>query len=154
MDLTAPATSGTYYYGACVDTVTGESDTTNNCSSSVTVTVPEPKSDLVVSSASVNDVEPAAGESFTLSATVKNEGGGAGAATTLRSTDATIAISDTQVGTDAVAGLAAAESSSQSVDLTAPATSGTYYSDGDGAEVGQLLVIGDGELRSRSRTWW
>ena len=77
VDLTAPATSGTYYYGACVDTVTGESDTTNNCSSSVTVTVPEPKSDLVVSSASVNDVEPAAGESFTLSATVKNEGGGA-----------------------------------------------------------------------------
>ena len=130
--LTAPATAGTYYYGACVDSITGESDTTNNCSLSVTVTVPvpEPKSDLVVSSASVNDDEPAAGESFTLSATVKNEGAGAGAATTLRyyrSTDATIATSDTQVGTDAVAGLAAAGSSSQSVDLTAPATSGTYY---------------------------
>ena len=42
VDLTAPDTSGTYYYGACVDTVTDESDTTNNCSTSVAVTVPEP----------------------------------------------------------------------------------------------------------------
>ena len=41
IDLTAPSTMGTYYYGACVDSVTGESDTTNNCSSSVTVTVQE-----------------------------------------------------------------------------------------------------------------
>ena len=37
--LTAPSTPGTYYYGACVDSVAGESDTTNNCSSSVRVTV-------------------------------------------------------------------------------------------------------------------
>ena len=37
--LTAPSTAGTYYYGACVDAVAGESDTTNNCSSSVRVTV-------------------------------------------------------------------------------------------------------------------
>ena len=28
--LTAPSTAGTYYYGACVDAVAGESDTTNN----------------------------------------------------------------------------------------------------------------------------
>ena len=37
----APSTPGTYYYGACVDAVTGESDTTNNCSGSVSVTVVE-----------------------------------------------------------------------------------------------------------------
>ena len=130
VDLTAPSGPATYYYGACVDAVTDESDTTNNCSTSVEVTVPEPKPDLVVGSPSVDDDEPAAGASFTLSATVKNEGGGAAAATTLRyyrSTDATIATSDTQVGTDSVAGLAASESSSESVDLTAPDTSGTYY---------------------------
>ena len=131
VDLTAPATSGTYYYGACVDAVTDESDTTNNCSSSVTVTVPEPdKPDLVVAVPTVNDSGPAAGATFTLSATVRNDGDESAAATTLRyyrSTDATITTSDTQVDTDAVAGLAAAGSSSQSVDLTAPATSGTYY---------------------------
>ena len=39
--LTAPSTAGIYYYGACVDGVTNESDTTNNCSSGVRVTVGE-----------------------------------------------------------------------------------------------------------------
>ena len=38
-DITAPADPGTYYYGACVDNVDGESDTANNCSAAVTVTV-------------------------------------------------------------------------------------------------------------------
>ena len=37
--VTAPSTAGTYYYGACVDPVSGESDTGNNCSSAVSVTV-------------------------------------------------------------------------------------------------------------------
>ena len=39
ISLTAPASAGTYYYGACVDTVTGESNTRNNCSRGVRVTV-------------------------------------------------------------------------------------------------------------------
>ena len=128
-DLTAPSTPGTYYYGACVDAVTGESDTTNNCSASVQVTVPQPKPDLVVGSPSVDDSGPAAGAAFMLSATVENEGGGAAAATTLRyyrSTDMTIATSDTEVGTDAISELAASGSSRQSVGLTAPETAGTY----------------------------
>lgn len=37
--LTAPSSAGVYYYGACVDAVTGESDTGNNCSRGVSVTV-------------------------------------------------------------------------------------------------------------------
>ena len=41
-DLTAPSAAGTYYYGACVDAVAGESDTANNCSTSVQVDVPQP----------------------------------------------------------------------------------------------------------------
>ena len=43
VDLTAPSSPGTHFYGACVDAVTDESDTTNNCSASVEVTVPEPE---------------------------------------------------------------------------------------------------------------
>ena len=39
IDLTAPESTGTYYYGACVESVSGESNTDNNCSSAVTVTV-------------------------------------------------------------------------------------------------------------------
>ena len=129
-DLTAPSNPGAYYYGACVDAVTNESDTTNNCSASVQVTVPELKPDLVVGSPSVNDSGPAAGAEFTLSATVENDGEGTAAATTLRyyqSTDVTIATTDTEVGTDAIAVLVAAGTSDQSVDLTAPDTAGTYY---------------------------
>ena len=39
ISLTAPSNTGTYYYGACVDTVSGEDDTSNNCSSGARVTV-------------------------------------------------------------------------------------------------------------------
>ena len=39
ISVLAPSTAGTYYYGACVDAVSEESDTTNNCSSAVRVTV-------------------------------------------------------------------------------------------------------------------
>ena len=42
LTVTAPTTPGTYYYGACVDGVTDESDTANNCSRAVSVTVTAP----------------------------------------------------------------------------------------------------------------
>ena len=128
--LTAPASVGTYYYGACVDAVTGESDTSNNCSDAVTVTVGAPPPDLVVGSPSVSNSSPVTGASFTLSATVRNQGSGPSAATTLRyyrSTDATITTGDTQVDTDAVSALAASATSDESIDLTAPSSPGTYY---------------------------
>ena len=37
--LTAPTSAGTYYYGACVEAVTGESLSDNNCSAAVSTTV-------------------------------------------------------------------------------------------------------------------
>ena len=40
--LTAPDTPGTYYYGACVESVKNEGTTNNNCSPSVKVTVEPP----------------------------------------------------------------------------------------------------------------
>ena len=39
ISVTAPSAAGTYYYGACVDEVSGESNTANNCSSAVRVSV-------------------------------------------------------------------------------------------------------------------
>ena len=127
----APSAPGTYYYGACVDAVAGESDTANNCSTSVQVTVREPDHpDLTVVSPSVSDDSPAPGASFTLSATVQNDGNGESAGTTLRyyrSTDATITRSDTSVGMAAVGTLAAAGISSQSISVTAPSRPGTWY---------------------------
>ena len=130
VDMTAPVTAGTYYYGACVDAVADESDTTNNCSSSVQVTVREPPADLVVAALTVSESSPDAGATFTLSAEVRNDGGVSTAATTLRyylSNDATIETSDTEVGTDDVPALAPSGTSTQSMSLTAPSTAGTYY---------------------------
>ena len=131
ISLTAPSTAGTYYYGACVDAVSDESDTTNNCSPAVTVTVgAAPAPDLVVDAPTVSESAPAAGATFTLSATVRNQGNGRSDSTTLRyyrSTDSTITTDDTEVGTDSVSSLDAAESGDESISLTAPSSAGTYY---------------------------
>ena len=131
ISLTAPSTPGTYYYGACLDAVSGESDSTNNCSVAVTVTVGAgPAPDLVVDTPTVSESAPTAGASFTLSASARNQGNGSSVFTTLRyyqSTDSTITTGDTEVGTDSVSSLDAAESGGESISLTAPSTSGTYY---------------------------
>ena len=129
--LTAPSTPGTYYYGACVDAVSDETDTTNNCSPAVTVTVgAAPAPDLVVDTPTVSESAPAAGARFTLDVTVRNQGNGSSAFTTLRyyqSTDSPITTGDTAVGKDSVSSLDAAESGDESISLTAPSTPGTYY---------------------------
>ena len=86
--------------------------------------------DLVVRSASVNDAAPAAGASFTFSATVLNQGDADSSAATLRyyrSTNATINAADTAVGTDAVSTLGVGITSPESISLTAPSQPGTWY---------------------------
>ena len=131
ISVTAPSMAGTYYYGACVDSVSDESDTTNNCSAAVTVTVgAAPAPDLVVDTPTVSESAPAAGASFTLNAAVRNQGNGSSDSTTLRyyrSADSTITTGDTAVGTDFVFRLDAAESGAESISVTAPSTAGTYY---------------------------
>ena len=134
INLMAPETAGTYHYGACVDTVTDESDDTNNCSIAVTITVSEtlePVSpDLVVESPSVSNNSPVADESFTLSVVVRNQGDGLSTATDLRfyrSDDTTISAEDTEVGTNTVSSLTASASSDHTISLTAPSSAGTYY---------------------------
>ena len=127
--LPAPTSIGTYWYGACVDPVAGESSTSNNCSEGVQVAVAGPP-DLVVSSASASDDSLSPGQSFTLSAVVRNRGDRRSAWTTLRwfrSADSGIDASDTAVGTDPVRALSASRTSSESVELTAPASVGTYW---------------------------
>ncbi len=130
IDLTAPSTAGTYYYGACIESVAGESDAENNCSRGVRVTVREPAPDLVVESASVSDDTPDSDGSFMLSVTVRNLGTAASTATTLRyyrSDDRTVSTSDTEVGMVSVGALGLDGAVSQTISLPAPATEGTYY---------------------------
>ena len=86
--------------------------------------------DLIVESPSVSDNTLTTGQSFTLSATVRNLGMGSSAETTLRyyrSSNATISTSDTEVGTDSVSGLSASGTSAESISLNAPSSAGTYY---------------------------
>ena len=85
--------------------------------------------DLVVR-ASVSDDSLTLEQSFTLSVTVRNRGTEQAASTLLRyyrSGDKTISTRDTRVGADAVGALAAADSSAESISLTAPTSAGTYY---------------------------
>ncbi len=131
LTLNAPSEPGTYYFGACVDAVRGESGTANNCSAGVALMVraPAAQPDLdVKASLSAGAVRP--GEAFELLATVRNRGGAQAQATTLRyyrSTDATITTADTEEGADAVEGLAASGTSTGSIALTSPSTADTYY---------------------------
>ena len=128
LTLTAPSAAGTYYYGACVDAVTDESDTNNNCSDARPITVDGPPPDLVVGRPGVTEIREDG--TFWLGATVSNEGAGGSAAATVRykrSTDATITTSDTTVGTDEASTLIPSAGYGASINLTAPSTPDTYY---------------------------
>ena len=75
VEVTAPAV-GTYYYGACVDSVPGETDTTNNCIGAVKVTVVDPAiPDLIVQPPRLSSSTVDPGDSFTLIANVWNAAG-------------------------------------------------------------------------------
>ena len=114
-----------------MDAVPDESDTTNNCSAAVTVTVgATPAPDLVVDAPTVSESSPTAGARFTLNATVRNQGSGPSSFTTLRyyqSVDSVITTGDTEVGTDSVSRLDALGTGNESVSLTASDNPGTYY---------------------------
>ena len=131
--VTVPMTAGTYYYGACVTSVTHESDTTNNCSSGVEVVVTAP--DLTVVSISASSTSVTTSETLTLTATVMNAGGATDDTSTLtwyRSDDNTLettgADADDSQGTEMINALAAGASQMVSDDMiTAPSMAGTYY---------------------------
>ena len=129
IELTAPSSAGTYYYGACVEPVSGEDSTGNNCSDAVQVKVVE-RPDLVVEQLSVSNSRPDAGAPFILNATVRNQGVGSSAPTELtyhRSADSTITLSDTKVGDSYVDGIAASGSRPLSIQLNSPLEAGTYH---------------------------
>ncbi|MCI5158295.1 MAG: hypothetical protein D3906_07590 [Candidatus Electrothrix sp. AUS1_2] len=128
--VAAPASEGTYWLGACVSTVSGESDTTNQCSAGVQVAVVAEKPDLTVIAPSVSDSSLTPGQNFTINVTVKNQGNATAFSSNLRyyrSSNATISVSDTQLTTDFIASLDAGVSSAQNASISAPGTAGTYW---------------------------
>ena len=137
--VTAPSSAGTYYYGACVDVVSNESDTTNNCSNGVRVQVaaappdaPDDAPDLVVTNARVDsdDETVETEEMFRVYVTVRNQGSAAAGSTRTRyyqSSDATITTSDTEVADESTSDLDPDETDDESEIVTAPSSAGTYY---------------------------
>ena len=136
------------YYGACVASVDGESNTDNNCSTAVKISVSgqetpeeeegtseEEKADetgegnLIVS-ASVNDNILTTEQAFILRATVQNQGTDESPEFVLsyyRSSNETISTRDTRVSADEMGSLAASSIRNESIRLMAPSTSGTYH---------------------------
>ena len=127
-----PQTPGIYYYGACVDEVLDDSEATDNCSSSVKVTVqtPDPIDLEMVGSTTASNSSPATGARFTLSATVRNAGELEAYVLHMpfyRSTDDVISTSDTEVGLGRIGRLGGGWIHTGSVTLRAPEPGQYYY---------------------------
>ena len=137
ISLTAPSEPGVYYYGACVSDLPQESNTNNNCSAAVAITVraPDPDAppavpDLIIESPTASPSTIGPGESFILNVTVRNKGTATSPATTLRwyhSPNSNISVNDTEIGSANVGSLRAGRTDRQQINLTAPMTAGTYY---------------------------
>ncbi len=129
--LNAPTSAGTYYVGACVESVAGEVTTGNNCSSGVELTVTGASiPDLSVISPMLDDASLTPAQTISISMAVENHGSAVADATILRyfrSADATISGADTLVGTDTVVSLAAGASSLECISVSAPTTEGDYW---------------------------
>ena len=125
-------TAGTYYYGACVVAV-GDSDTSNDCSAGVEVTVTVNGFDLSVTAFSVSDTSVSVNDPITFTATVSNH-----ALATVsspaheflkiyRSTDATISSGDTFVDIQFIGELAVGATETITNFNFAASPAGTYY---------------------------
>ena len=89
-----------------------------------------PAPDLVVQPLRVNHIIQKTGQPVRIKVTVHNQGNGEAAPTTLRyyrSTNATISVKDSLVGTDDVGRLTASSDSPESIAVKAPWTVGIYY---------------------------
>lgn len=132
--VSAPTTTGTYYYGACLTSVSGESSTSNNCSTAVKVTVSSSsaKPDLVVSA--LNGSSSAIrGSTMYFSSVIKNQGAASANPNYSRaylSTNKSISTSDTAIwACNHSSGIAAGKTNSCSGSPTVPSklTPGIYY---------------------------
>ena len=145
--LTAPETSGTYAYIVCVDATPGDTDTINNCSQPIPITVeaqvptlipsvakrdpPQTQGpDLVIRSARVESPTVMIGGGVRLHITLTNQGTHAAPATTIRyyrSLDATISAADTELRAVNVGQIGAGKSTTTWALLLSPTVSGVYY---------------------------
>ena len=142
IDLTAPSTPGTFYFGACVDAVAGQSNA-NTCSTgrpvvvvgtnlslSASLSLPRDRYIPLVGPTGLDPISVVAEQRFTISAWVSGSPIFDSSATMLRyyrSTDSAIDDSDEQIGVVSVPPLARGRTVKKDISLTAPSTTGTYH---------------------------
>ena len=125
--------AGTYWIGACVNAVSNESNTSNNCSPGKQIRVikrPELHPDMVVTFVKVNQTEIPKGGYFTVDTTVKNQGNANSTSTTAYykvSSDQTITMSDQTLDTDGMGGQGIGATKSMSESMKAPTSVGRYW---------------------------
>ena len=125
--LIAPSEPGTYYYRVHVDAVANEEVTYNNWSGYIAVFVDVP---LVIESLQPTQFTLAPRETFTLTATLKNDGDTPSTRTAVQSylsDDDSITSRDTSLDRNFVSAIAAGQTSQVHFSLTAPNAAGTYY---------------------------
>ena len=120
--ITGSGSSGTYTVTATLANGQSISGTSTVGASSPTPDTP----DLFIDALTVNKDVLDAGESFTISADVKNQGGGSSSTATLTYYQYFDDKSAEKVGESDIASLAAGETTDVSITLTAPETSGTH----------------------------
>lgn len=128
-----PQASGTFYFGLCADRVSGESNTQNNCSRGVRVTVRGSGAPDLVVSLSRSSVTVAPGSSFSYDVTIRNQGDAPSAATrsrTYQSDNSTITTSDTEIGQSVAVGALAPSATFRvrsTITVRAGSPAGTTY---------------------------
>ena len=128
--INAPSSAGTYYYGACVDRVSGESNTDNNCTDGVSVRVGGPWADLVAGIISIEATDVFGEDSIEIVVEVENVGDGDSPPTQLRvfrSDDGTVNSDDPEVDSSSVSSLSPGETDREPILFEAPSNDGTYY---------------------------
>ena len=128
LPVNAPASPGSYRVGACVDPVAGETETGNQCSAAIQITVNP--SDLVVINPDVDIATIVRNQPYTIYATASNQGLATAEPSTLRfyrSSGNVIDTTDTPLGSVAVGALSSGIGSEKNLGSTAPSTPGNYY---------------------------
>ena len=117
---------GDFWLLACVDASGGGSSASNDCSNAVQINVRQlgiDGSELVFTDLDVTDFSPTVGQTITISTSIRNQGVSPSPETTLRyyrSTDSTIASTDTEIGSDFIAALASGQTVTQSITTSFP----------------------------------
>ena len=131
IDIRAPSNPGTYYYGACVDSVPNESNTANNCSTEYATVMVSGRPDLYIRRTTIDDTTPAAGSTIRVTFQIWNQGDGDSGpftATAYRSRDASIGLNDERIGTLDIGNIEAGKGLDWvRFNERVPTTAGTYY---------------------------